>query len=45
MKTIAALILAIGLCAPAAWAGSIGDSVEVRILTDDGRILPTEVAW
>jgi hypothetical protein len=41
MKTIAALILAIGLCASGAWAGGIGKNVEVRILTDDGRILPT----
>ena len=41
MKNIAALILAIVLTASGAWAGAIGDSVEVRILTDEGRILPT----
>jgi hypothetical protein len=41
MKTIAALILAIGLCASGAWANSIRESIEVHILTDDGRTLPT----
>lgn len=41
MKTIAALILAIGLCASGARADVIGESVEVRILTDEGRSLPT----
>src|SRR5512136_798295 len=41
MKTIAAIILAVMMCAANVWAGSVGDAVEVRILTDDGRTLPT----
>jgi hypothetical protein len=41
MRTIAAIILAALLCAANAWAGSVGDAVEVRIVTDDGRSLPT----
>src|SRR5512136_1858472 len=41
MKTIAAIILAALLCAANSWAGSVGDAVEVRIITDDGRTLPT----
>ncbi len=41
MRTIAAIILAVMMCAASAWAGSVGDAVEVRIVTDDGRTLPT----
>ncbi len=41
MKTIAIVILAVVVCAASAWAGGVGESVEVRIMTDDGRILPT----
>jgi hypothetical protein len=41
MKTIAIVILAIVACTGGAWAGSVGDAVEVRIVTDDGRTLPT----
>jgi hypothetical protein len=41
MKTIAIVILAIVACAGGAWAGSVGEAVEVRIVTDDGRTLPT----
>jgi len=41
MKTIAAIFLAVMLCAANIWAGNVGDSVEVRIVTDDGRTLPT----
>ena len=41
MKTIVAVVLAIILGAAQTWAGSVGDSVEVRIVTDDGRVLPT----
>ena len=41
MKTIAAVVLAIVMSAVQVWAGSVGDSVEVRIVTDDGRNLPT----
>jgi hypothetical protein len=41
MKTIAAIILAVLACAANVWAGSVGDAVEVRIVTDDGRTLPT----
>jgi hypothetical protein len=41
MRTIAAIILAVMLYAASAWAGSVGDALEVRIVTDDGRTLPT----
>ncbi len=41
MKTVAAVILAIVLCALNVWAASVGDAVEVRLVTDDGRTLPT----
>jgi hypothetical protein len=41
MKTIAVVIMAVVLCAASAWAGGVGDAVEVRIVTDDGRTLPT----
>ena len=41
MKTIAGIILAVMLCAANVWAGSVGDAVEVRIVTDDGRTLTT----
>ena len=40
MKTIAAIILAVMLWGANVWAGSIGNAVEVRIVTDDGRTLP-----
>jgi len=41
MKTISIIILALVLCTASAWAGRFGDAVEVRIVTDDGRMLPT----
>jgi hypothetical protein len=41
MRTIAAIILVVMACAANVWAGSVGDAVEVRIVTDDGRTLPT----
>ena len=41
MKTIAIVILTIVVCTASAWAGGVGDAVEVRIVTDDGRTLPT----
>ncbi|MCE5262665.1 MAG: hypothetical protein LLG97_03930 [Deltaproteobacteria bacterium] len=41
MKTIAIVILAIVACTGVARAESIGDVVEVSIVTDDGRTLPT----
>jgi hypothetical protein len=41
MKTIAAVILAIVLSSVQVWAGSIGDSVDVRIIADNGQTLPT----
>lgn len=41
MKTITALFLAIIVTAGQVWAGSVGDAIEVRIVTDDGRTLPT----
>jgi hypothetical protein len=41
IKTIAILMLAIVVCTTNAWAGGVGDAVEVRIVTDDGRTLPT----
>lgn len=41
MKNIAAVILAIVLSAVQVWAGSVGEDVVVRIVSDDGRSLPT----
>ncbi len=41
MKTIAIVMLTIVLCATGAWAGGVGEALEVRIVTDDGRTLPT----
>lgn len=40
MKTIAAVILAVVISASQVFAGSIGDSVEVRIISDTGAELP-----
>jgi hypothetical protein len=40
MKTIVAVILAVIISAAHVWAGSIGDSVEVRIMSDSGAELP-----
>jgi hypothetical protein len=41
MKPIAIVILAVVVCTTTAWAGGVGETVEVRIVTDDGRTLPT----
>ena len=41
MKTIATVLLAVLMGCTMAWAGSVGDALEVRIVTDDGRTLPT----
>jgi hypothetical protein len=41
MKKFAIVILAVVVCTTNAWAGVFGNAVEVRIMTDDGRILPT----
>lgn len=41
MKYIAVIFLTLLVCATGAWAGSVGDAVEVRIVTDSGRDLPT----
>lgn len=41
MKTIATIVLAVLLGTAHAWGGSIGESIEVRIMTDEGRTLPT----
>lgn len=41
MKTVTFFLLAVLLCATNVWAGGVGNSVEVRIATDDGRTLPT----
>lgn len=41
MKTVAAVILAVVMYAVNVWSASVGDAVEVRLVTDDGRILPT----
>ncbi len=41
MKTIAAVILAIAVSVTQAWNANAGDAVEVRIVNDDGRALPT----
>ena len=41
MKTIAVFVLAILLCVSGAWAGGVGNALDVRIINDDGRALPT----
>ena len=41
MKTIAIVILAIVVCTTSAWQEASGTPWEVRIVTDDGRTLPT----
>lgn len=41
MKTIVTVMLAIVMSAVQVWGGSVGDAVEVRIVTDDGRTVPT----
>jgi len=41
MKTITIIMLAVVLCTASAWAGGVGEAVEVRVVTDEGRILPT----
>ena len=41
MRTVTTVTLGIMLCATNAWAGWVGDSVEVRVVTDDGQTLPT----
>ena len=42
MKTISTIILTfVLLCTTSAWAECIGEAVEVRIVNDDGRTLPT----
>jgi hypothetical protein len=41
MITITAVILATMLYAANVWAGGTGTAIEVRIVTDDGRTLPT----
>jgi hypothetical protein len=40
VKTIAIIILAIVVCTASAWAGVVGNAVEVRIVSDNGRMLP-----
>ena len=40
MKTIIIVMLAVVMCAASAWAGVVGNAVEVRIVSDDGRMLP-----
>ncbi len=40
MKTFAAVILAVLISVTQLWAGSIGDSVEMRIINDTGTELP-----
>jgi len=40
MKTIVTVILAVMISAVQVWAGSIGDSVEVRVLSESGSELP-----
>lgn len=40
MKTVSLIILAVLLSVSQVFAGSIGDSVELRIVTDSGRELP-----
>jgi hypothetical protein len=41
MKTITAVILAMLLSSAQVWAGSVGDAIEVRIVTDNGQTVPT----
>jgi hypothetical protein len=41
MKVVSIIILAIVLCAASVWAGCLGETVEVRIVNDEGRTLPT----
>jgi hypothetical protein len=41
IKTMAAIILTIIFSTGSAWAGSVGDAVEVRIVSDNGSTLPT----
>ena len=41
MKTFTVVILALVVSAVQVWAGSVGDAVEVRIVADNGRTLPT----
>ena len=41
MKKIVLILMALCLCTSTAWAGTVGNAVEVRIVTDDGRPLPT----
>jgi hypothetical protein len=41
MKIISIVILAFVLCTASVWAGCLGEAVEVRIVTDEGRTLPT----
>jgi len=41
MKKIVFMLMALCLCVSTAWAGSAGEAVEVRIVMDDGRSLPT----
>jgi hypothetical protein len=41
MKTIAIIILTFVLCTTGIWAECIGEAVEVRIVNDEGRTLPT----
>lgn len=40
MKTLVSIVLAIVLSAATVWAGTAGDSVEVRIVSDNGMELP-----
>jgi hypothetical protein len=40
MKKIVIFILAVMFCATSAWAGVVGNAMEVRIVNDDGRTLP-----
>jgi hypothetical protein len=40
MKIITLILLVFVCCTAGAWAGCVGEAVEVRIITDDGQILP-----
>ena len=41
MKTIIAAVFVVVMCAAGAWAGSVGDAIEVRIVSDNGQTLST----
>jgi hypothetical protein len=41
VKITTIIVLVFVFCTTGIWAGTVGDAVEVRIMTDDGQTLPT----